>query len=330
MSRRFWPSNGLRAFLERRLTELRLKTKSRRIQKQKASMTEADARYNHDPTVSFLLQWFNRRENVPEVATRLPDGDDYETIVCEDGSTDGSLSAWDDHLTRRNDFLLRSNDLHEIRTYTRATQLARGEYVCLLQDDDTLPESMEWVEKSVALLDAHPEMALLCGQSAWGAGELDETYTFDPPDGDPLSEEEEWLVEGGFHDESDDSLPRVDPETGYPFVFTPCISVGPVFVRVSAFEDVGGFDFAFSDPGDPGMGFEVDLAIRCWLAGYRVGFTRMGFERGVGGTTIFDTEGRAEARETAWERLNRRYGDRFDELTHLVRAANRELDGRND
>lgn len=48
---------------------------------------------------------------------RLPEGPACETIVCEDGSVDGSLAAWDDRLTRRNDFLVRSNDLRSRRAF---------------------------------------------------------------------------------------------------------------------------------------------------------------------------------------------------------------------
>lgn len=270
---------------------------------------------------------------VPKVAPRLPSAPEYELIVCEDGSVDGSLSAWDDRLTRRNDFIVRSNDLHEIRAYTRAIQLARGEFVCLLQDDDQPPVDPGWVEASLALFEAHPNMATLCGQSAWGLQDVVPGYTYEPPDdNDAIGAIDDWLHDGGgFADEHPEEVPTVDPATGRPFVFTPCISVGPVFIRTTAFRELDGFDLAFSEPGEPGMGFEVDFALRCWEAGYEVGFTPMGFDRGAyGGTKTYAQQDRDRARATAWEKLRGDHRERFDTISERVREANADLIARAD
>jgi GT2 family glycosyltransferase len=315
-----------------RLPNPRRRLTAGRVNQWKASRDEADQVYEHEPRVSFILQWFNQRGNVADVAARLPDAPEYETVVCEDGSIDGSLAAWDERLTRRNDFIVRSNDLHEIRSYTRAIGLARGEFVCLLQDDDDLPTDLEWVTGSLALFDAYPDLAVLCGQSAWGLHELDPDLDVDPPDAalDPTLES--WLRGGdveGFVDERPEEVPTVDPTTGRPLVFTPCISVGPVFVRTSVFEALDGFDLDFSEPGEPGMGFEVDFGLRCWEAGYRVGFTPMGLDRGaVGGTMTFSQQSRDEAHEEAWAKLRADHRDRFDEVTERVWRANAELAAR--
>jgi glycosyltransferase involved in cell wall biosynthesis len=332
------------SFLGRGAGAVRRELKARRVRRAKQSMDEREAAYTHDPRVSFLVQWFNQRGNVGTVAPRLPDGPDYETVVCEDGSVDGSLAAWHDRLTRRNDFLVRSNDLHEIRAYTRAIGLSRGEYVCLMQDDDEPPDDAAWVDASLALFEQYPDLAVLCGQSAWGMQDLDDGYRYEPGE-DPASERsdipdateadihpeiDDWLREGGgYKDERPEEIPTVDPATGRPFVFTPCISVGPVFVRRSVFEALGGFDFGFSEPGEPGMGFEVDFALRCWEAGYRVGFTPMGFERGeVGGTKAYAPEARDRAHEEAWAKLRADYRDRFDEVSARVYAASADLAAR--
>lgn len=318
------------AFVATQLQRAPRWVKGRRVNRWKHARDEAELVYEHDPRVSFLLQWFNQRENVDAVAPRLPEDPAYETIVCEDGSIDGSLEAWDERLTRRNDFLIRSNDLHEVRSYTRAVGLARGDVVCLLQDDDELPEDQSWIDESLALFEAHPGLAVLCGQTAWGLHDLDPDYEFDPPDIECHSELAEWLRGGsGYSDESPEAVPTVDPTTGRPFVFTPCISVGPVFVRRDVFEELGGFDLSFSDPGEPGMGFEVDLALRCWRAGYLVGFTPMGFDRGdVGGTMTFAQQDRDEAHEEAWAKLRADHRGQFDTVAERVWRANAELEAR--
>jgi GT2 family glycosyltransferase len=314
-------------FVRTRVSALKRAPKARRVNQWKQERTESERAYEHEPRVSFLIQWFNQRENVSSVAPRLPDSPAYETVVCEDGSVDGSLDAWDEHLTRRNDFLIRSNDLHEIRAYTRAAGLARGEYICLLQDDDTLPRESTWVEESLALFESNPQLAVICGQSGWGLQDLDSTYEFDLPDDRCHPDVNELLRSGGgYKDERPAEVPTVDPTVRRPFVFTPCISVGPVFIKRRVFEELGGFDLGFSEPGEPGMGFEVDFALRCWEAGYQVGFTPMGFDRGaVGGTETFEQQDRSQARKEAWEKLRADHRDQFDQISTRVHAANAGL-----
>jgi hypothetical protein len=102
-----------------------------------------------------------------------------------------------------------------------------------------------------------------------------------------------------------------------------------VVIRRSVFDELGGFDLGFSDPGKPGMGFEVDFGLRCWRAGYRVAFTPMGFDRGdVGGTLLYAPEERERAHETAWERLRSKHRAAFDTVSERVHAANAGLDAR--
>lgn len=320
-------ATAVRGFVRTRLGALKRASKARRVNRWKNQRAELERTYEHEPRVSFLIQWFNQCENVSAVAPRLPDDPMYETVVCEDGSVDGSLAAWDEQLTRRNDFLVRSNDLHEIRTYTRAAGLAQGEFICLLQDDDTLPAEPTWIEESLALFDANPQLAVLCGQSGWGLQDLDPTYRFDPPNSRCHPRVTELLRDGGgYKDEQPDEVPTADPTVGCPFVFIPCISVGPVFIEKHVFNELGGFNLGFSDPGEPGMGFEVDFALRCWEAGYQVGFTPMGIDRGaVGGTKMFEQQDRSQAREDAWSKLRADHRAQFDEISTRVHAANAGL-----
>lgn len=318
------------AFVGRQARRLPERVKAYRVRQRKAAMSDGERRYNHEPTVSFLLQSFNQRSNIPDIAPRIPHGRESERIICEDGSSDGSLEAWDERMTRRNDFIVRSNDLHEIRAYTRAIGLSRGEFVCLLQDDDEPPGDTGWVNETLTLFERYPDLGVVCGQSGWGLQDLDPEYRFEPPSEGGHEVTDRWLREGGgVKDEQPEDVPTVDPGTGRPFVFVPCISVGPVFVRRSVFDALGGFDLNFSEPGKPGMGFEVDFALRCWRAGYTVGFTPVGFDRGdVGGTLMFAPEEREQAKTDAWERLRAKHRDAFDHISERVHAANAQLDGR--
>jgi hypothetical protein len=90
-----------------------------RVKAQKQKQKFAGIRYNEAPRVSVIVQSFNQVRNVGFLATRLRATRMDELIVCEDGSIDGSVDEWLRRLTHPNDFLLRSNDLHEIRTPPR-------------------------------------------------------------------------------------------------------------------------------------------------------------------------------------------------------------------
>lgn len=315
------------SFTRKQLGILRGRLKAIKVRRKKARMSGGERRYNHGPRVSFLLQSFNQRQTVSDIAPRIPHGSEHERVICEDGSSDGSLEAWDERMTRRNDFIIRSNDLHEIRAYDRAIGLSNGEYICLLQDDDVPPVDVSWIEGTIDLFETHPDLGVVCGQSGWGLQELDPEYRFEPPAKGGHEVTDRWLREGGgVKDEDPEAVPTVDPDSGQPFVYVPCISVGPVVLRRSVYEELGGFDRGFSDPGKPGMGFEVDFALRCWRAGYSVGFTPMNFDRGdVGGTLTYAPEERKKARETGWNRLREKHRDAFDLVSERVYRANETL-----
>src|SRR5262245_26481236 len=103
--------------------------------------------YTSDANASLIVLSFNHKGRVSELHRRMRRTSAQELIVCEDGSWDGSLEEWDTLLTRRNDFLLRSNDLHEIRAYDRGIRLSSAPIVCLLQDDDLLPDDGRWLDE---------------------------------------------------------------------------------------------------------------------------------------------------------------------------------------
>jgi ABC-type maltose transport system permease subunit len=53
------------------------------------------------------------------------------------------------YLDRPNDFLIHSNDLHEIRILDRAIRFARSDIICLVQDDDLIPRETDWLEAAL-------------------------------------------------------------------------------------------------------------------------------------------------------------------------------------
>jgi glycosyltransferase involved in cell wall biosynthesis len=135
----------------------------RRGKAQKQKRKRAGIRYNETPRVSVIIQSFNRVRNVAFLEAHLRATCMDELIVCEDGSIDGSVDEWLRRLTHPNDFLLRSNDLHEIRRYSRAIDLARGDIICLMQDDDRPPKDGGWLAEALQLFGHYPRLAILGG-----------------------------------------------------------------------------------------------------------------------------------------------------------------------
>jgi glycosyltransferase involved in cell wall biosynthesis len=264
--------------------------------------------YASAPKVSLLLDSFNQLENIALLEGRLRETSAGELIVCDDGSIDGSADEWKRRLTRPNDFLIHSNDLHEIRILDRAIRMAKGEIVCIIQDDDQPPSGGEWLDKAVALFDAHPRMAVLGG----------------------------WLGFTGFfkrvwnssQGRGEGPIRLLDPATGIPFMFVDHVNIGPYFVRRSAYLELGDFDRRYSPVGVSGILFEAEYCYRAWLADFRVGLMDIpcGKWSAIGGTHLWGMEGRNKQGDLNMERLRRDYEEHEEAVTRMSEKANLELD----
>jgi glycosyl transferase family 2 len=260
--------------------------------------------YTRQANIALIVLSFNHRSRIPRLLDRMRLTSAQEVIVCEDGSWDGSLEEWDRRLVRRNDFLLRSNDLHEIRAYDRAIHLASAPIVCLLQDDDLLPEDGAWVHEALALFDAIPTLAIVSGYY----GLLGELY-------------------GNLEPEGPCVIPYLSPVTGRPFMYIAEAYVGPFFIRKSFYEAAGGFDHAYSEPGECGILFEAALCYRAWVTGWRVGlvdcFVKGDAGAGVTPGTWWSEGARTEAQMRNDARLDASYRRTVgDEVSARARTFN--------
>jgi hypothetical protein len=267
----------------------------------KAARAAAQARYRHHSRLAFVVHSFNRIANLDQLAEGLRALGDHELIVCEDGSVDGSRERWAALLDRPNDFLIQSNDLHEIRILDRAIRFARADVVCLVQDDDLIPRDPTWLDEALARFAEHPALAILGGFMAFGS--------FDP---DPAKAKQVW---GGTE-----------------FRFVQHVNIGPYFIRREAYERLGGWDLTFSQVGEPGIGFDNELCLRAWLAGYQVGYSFVPFKGPAGhypadgGTVVFSPHTRVQNSVRNSDTIFRRYGPHADRIDGLVAAANATLD----
>lgn len=255
-------------------------------------------RFRDNPTVSLVVQSFNHRGNVQRIVERLRMTSAEEFIVCEDGSVDGSEREWHRLLTRPNDFVVLSNDLHEIRTYNRAVDLARGEFVVLLQDDDIPPASPDWLDTAIALFRFDPDLAVV---GCWNGWHLDfDSESIGTPVGPGLSVAAEGVP-----------IVTEAPGINAPFAYVDAVGIGPLFVRRSSFLELGGFDLGLSRPGEPGIWLDFELCLRAWTQGGRVAvFASEPFERNVGGqgTVMYGASQRKANFQRNLDLMRERYG----------------------
>jgi glycosyltransferase involved in cell wall biosynthesis len=289
----------------------------------KKARTAAPEQYNDAPRLSMIVLSFNHRRNIQPILAGLRRTSGEELIVCEDGSIDGSEGEWSRLLTRPNDFLIRSNDIHEIRTYDRAARFARGQFFCVLQDDDIPPENGAWVDEALGLLERYPRLGVLGAFQGWVLQLQEPT--------DAVIPRAVFGYRGGAQAARVADIPTVDPVSGTPFMFVEGVSVGPIFYRSDVFRALGGFDHAYSRPGEPGILFDHELCLRAWLSGWQVGlFDPPPFQKYVGGqgTKLFGAAARSRNARDNVRRLHRDYGRRIGEIERTVRELNSKLEAR--
>ena len=288
----------------------------KRVRENKKRKLEEGTPYCDHPKLSLFLISFNHRQNIKTIIERLRLINDCEIIICEDGSIDGSHQEWMKYLSRPNDFLIHSNDLNEIRVYNRAVNFARGEIVCLLQDDDFPPEHSNWVTTALELFEKYPNLAILGGYHA---------IEFNRTESGKLKTEGKW--KNRYCAEIKNDIPFLEPGLKTPFMFVDCVNTAPVFYRRNAWIELGGFDLNYSKPGETGIRCDFEICFKAWLKGWRVGlYERTDFKRRIGGqgSEIFSDCKRKNQTENG-KRLEETYGNSYGAIRELVDEVNKGL-----
>jgi glycosyltransferase involved in cell wall biosynthesis len=112
--------------------------------------------------VSVCIPTHNRREALVAIlgTIRAQTFQDFEVIVCDDGSRDGTYEYllaqdWSKLTVLRNAPALRYPG-----TMARLFSEARGKYIAVAHDHD--PLRPEWLERMIALMESHPSAGLGC------------------------------------------------------------------------------------------------------------------------------------------------------------------------
>ncbi len=279
--------------------------------------------YNPAPRIAGIVQFFNKRANIPMLWRGLSVAGFDEIIVMDDGSIDESSADWQELLTEPNHFLFRSNDLFEIITYDRALRHTNAEFVCLLQDDDKLPKDDRWTRRALELFEQFPDLLILGGFYA-----VDMLPRTDVPVAEPMVLEEDGDVQGvaGLFSHRISRFPRSDTPSGMDdFYFTMSAVRAPVFIRRREFLELGGFDLSLA----PFLCDDTDHGIRAWQAGFKVGVYDVDFQRdiGLGGMRAFNSKRMEVQVRKNWEKIYQKHGPAIADgsIAAMVDAANAAL-----
>jgi glycosyltransferase involved in cell wall biosynthesis len=271
------------------------------VKAEKARRRSSTLKYRDHSPVGFIVHSFNRVSNIDQLIQGIRKLGETELIVCEDGSVDGSREKWLSYLDRPNDFLIASNDLHEIRVLDRAIRFARADVICIVQDDDLIPHDTGWLADALGYFDTYPRLAIVGG----------------------------FMGFGSFHPDPNRARPIWGPT---PFKFVQHVNIGPYFVRRQAYEALGGWDFTFSRPGEPGICFDSELCLRAWLNGYQVGYSFVPFKGPPGqyalngGTMLFSSHVRRRNQVRNQRMIYARYQQHADCIDRLVQEASLSAD----
>jgi glycosyltransferase involved in cell wall biosynthesis len=273
----------------------------KRVKADKSRRRSSSTEYQDRPRLAFIVHSFNRISNIEQLIGGLRSMGNHELVVCEDGSLDGSHEKWMSYLDRPNDFLIHSNDLHEIRILDRAIRFARSEIVCLVQDDDLIPRETDWLNSALRNFSDHPRLAILGGFMGF--------ESFDP---DPAKAKRIW---GGDR-----------------FRFVHHVNIGPYFIRKRHYEVLGGWEYSFSEVGEPGICFDNELCLRAWMNDYQVGYSFVPFKGpsghypADGGTVLFSGDVRVRNSVRNSDTIFKMYGPYARRIDRLVGDANAGLD----
>ena len=111
------------------------------------------------PRVTAFIPVYNRERYISVAIESIlaQSFTDFELLIIDDGSTDRSREVVESYIDPRVRLVCNDENLGTPKTRNKGLQLARGEYIALLDSDDyAYPDRLK---KQVAFLDSHPDYA---------------------------------------------------------------------------------------------------------------------------------------------------------------------------
>jgi glycosyltransferase involved in cell wall biosynthesis len=143
------------------------------------------------PRVSVVLAVYNTEHYVREAIDSIlgQTFEDFEFIIVNDGSTDGTTDILTSYEDPRIVLLHNERNVGVTRALNRGLARARGEYIARMDPDDiSMPRRLE---KQVSFLDTHPRVGLLGSRICVLQQRTGRTYTFDNP---PTNAQCQWYL----------------------------------------------------------------------------------------------------------------------------------------
>ena len=196
------------------------------------------------PRISVIVPSYSHERCVAESIQSVLDQtyEDFEIIITDDGSTDGTvreIRKFRD--TRIKRFCFEKNQGACVAA-NNCLKEASGEYIAMLSSDDAfLPDKLE---KQVTFLDRHPETAAVFGYAEMidedGNKFTDETHFYYNIFNQPNRNRHEWLH--------------------YFFYKQNCLCHPSVLIRKKCYEDIGSYDERLAQL--PDFDFWVRLSLK--------------------------------------------------------------------
>lgn len=120
------------------------------------------------PKVSIIVTCYNLEKYIRECLESLLNQDctfAYEVLAIDDCSTDGSLAVIRSIQSARLKIIENKVNKGAAVSVTEALEQCRGEYLCRFDGDDKWPA--DFLTKTAAVLDAHPQVDMVYGDAAF-------------------------------------------------------------------------------------------------------------------------------------------------------------------
>ena len=182
------------------------------------------------PRVSVVIPAYNAGAFIAETLESVlaQTYQDFEIIIADDGSTDDTAERVKPFLSDPRVRYAWGENGGVARARNRGMALARGEFIAFLDADDLWPKDK--LEKQIAIMDAHPEIGLLCGDTA----QFDEDGIWC----------RSWFAEKGLGPVFFGSEVLVTDAFARLLDVT-FVSMGTVLLRKEIVDKIGGFDESF-------------------------------------------------------------------------------------
>ena len=216
------------------------------------------------PIITFIVQYYRHPHQLGLICERLRNPR-IEVIVHADSDSDADEAAFSSATKMCGARILRSRNVHEIRGYNLAARHARGELLAFSQDDRIPPPGGEWVRRVLTIY----SLGAFARLGALGLHRGGVQLWLQPTEVAPRPK----LV-GSCGDAADDVSGHkwdalFSERMSTPIRFVSFMNIGPIVMRRRAFEELGGFNMSYSQPGQVGIGFDHELVGRLWQVGWQ-------------------------------------------------------------